>query len=172
MNKFKNIKGCKWYHSLEKVYLEDHINNGWKPELYTGVKYGCGIYFAKCIWGNNQKYAAEVTLGLSDNEIMSEFNSSLGTVSAETDYKKYLKDNNVALSFSTESGNSTRNKEIQNHFINQGIKAVSFVECSDEIIIVFDTSVIQNAKIVSTRGIGACGSNGVWDQFYKIYKKD
>lgn len=139
-----------WYHTQDKRILDMILADGWRPDLYNGVRFGTGVYLARGKWQHTATHAICCRLNLSDSECMTCFKSSgFGEGNKQSQLKGYIKEQNISSGFSTRSGKDLTNIKIRDMFINNGIKAIVFYEYdSTEIAIVYDPTVIEDARMV------------------------
>lgn len=139
----------EWIHSQQQETVVRAIEaNGWRPDLNTGTKFGCGVYFAKGLWHTDAQWTIQCEVHLQDTEIITQFQpikgfETKGGGNSEGHFERYLTAMNVTAGRpKVGKGDSPQNKAIRDHFLSKGIKAVRFIEHDREVLVVYDTSVI------------------------------
>src|ERR1043166_5755863 len=127
-----------WYHALERKFIKQIVANRWRPDLYVQIKYGCAIYLSRCRW---QKTPTLIRchLHLKANEVMTMFLNG----NTQDHLERYLRDEVSVQDFSAELATRPKNDAICQHFLNLGIKAIHYLEHSDEVVAVYDPRVIE-----------------------------
>ena len=146
----KTLKvGGDWFHSHQEKHVVDAIqSSGWKPDLNSGTKFGCGVYLARGQWHSDAKWMIRCAIQLADSEVLDEFPvvkgfENKGSGNSEGHFERYLKAEGVTPGRArVEGGNSAQNMAIREYFLKKGIKAVKFVEHGIEALVVYDVSAI------------------------------
>jgi hypothetical protein len=142
--------GGDWFHSHQEDRVVAAIDkDGWRPELNTGSKFGCGVYLARGQWHPDAKWLIRCHLHLRDDEVLDLFPVAKGFEQhgeggTEGHFQRYLASQGVVTGRpKVESGDSHQNRSIRDFFLKQGIKAVKFTEHGHEVVVVYDTDVIK-----------------------------
>jgi hypothetical protein len=139
-----------WFHSHQEERIVRAIEKtGWRPDLNTGTKFGCGIYLGKGQWHPDAKWMIRCKVNLRDDEIIDIFPvikgfEAKGSGNSEGHFERYLKSLGVTPGRAkVEKGDSQQNQAIRDHFLKRGIKGVIFVEHDEEVFVVYDKDAIQ-----------------------------
>ena len=151
-------EGETWQYSNPDDSVIDQIQTqGWQPQASSSCKFGCGVYLARGLWYPDTKRVIRCRVHLADHEVMRVFPlvpgfEQHGAGRTERHFERYLKDEGVVPGRpKVEKGSSAQNTAITSFFLDQGIRAVEFIEHTDEVIVVYDTDAIEILSVESVQ---------------------
>ena len=141
----------EWLYTHQDPNLLTKIRkSGWRPDLFTGTKYGCGVYLSRQPWCQEATEALVCEIAIPDDAVIDSFPPAKGWESegSGNTYKhlsRYLQSQKVIAGNhpAPERGDSPRNRAIRDHFVEQEVKAVRIVEHDFDVLIVYDPTAIS-----------------------------
>jgi len=150
-----------WYYSARQAHVIDAIfDGGWRPDLIGNTMYGTAIYLARTNWYGDRA-APEIIaceLHVLPEEAMHEFTSSpMGGGNTGRHLREYWRDRGVPCFKTPQKGTDSANVKRRAHFMDDGIKAITFEEYTGVIVAaVYDTSVIVNMQRIAREEVPPC----------------